>query len=265
MQIRVEAARFTYPGGAAALNGVSLTIGSGEVVALIGENGSGKTTLARHMSGLLRPQAGAVWVGDCDTREHTPAQMARRAGYAFQNPDEQLFRQRVWDEVAFGPQNLGHSPAQVSKFVEQALELLGLNLYAQQNPRDLGFSARKLVALASVLAMQTPVVILDEPTAGLDAGEQERLALALQFLRREGRTIVVVSHDMDFLAENVERLVLLHHGQILHDAPVQEFFQQNVWLASEALAEPQLVRLGRALGQHPAPMNVQQFLEGLRG
>ena len=122
----------------------------------MGENGSGKSTLARHLNGLLRPNVGRVWVGDWHTAEHSPAQMARRVAYVFQNPDEQLFRRRVWDEVAFGPQNLGHAPTQVRAQVEQALAALELSPVSDLNPRDLGYSGRNGSRLASALAMHTP-------------------------------------------------------------------------------------------------------------
>ena len=169
MEIRVENVHYTYPdGGVKALDGVSLSIQPGERVALVGQNGSGKSTLARHLNGLLRPEQGQVWVGDWETSAHSPAKMARRVAYAFQNPDEQLFHQQVWGEVAFGPQNLGVSPEQVRAQVGQALELFGLSAFAQTNPRDLSYSGRKRISLASTVAMQTPVLVLDEPTAGLD-------------------------------------------------------------------------------------------------
>lgn len=131
----------------------------------------------------------------------------------------------MWDEVAFGPQNLGYSPEQVRTRVEEALAQLELKHLSHLNPRDLDYSGRKQVALASALAMQTPVVVLDEPTAGLDAIELARLGQVITSLHRQGRTILIISRDMDFLAENVARLVLMRHGQAVVDAPSQQFFQ----------------------------------------
>ena len=128
---------------------------------------------------------------------YSAAKLARRVAYAFQNPDEQLFRQRVWDEVAFGPQNLGYDPSKVKGLVEQALGWMELGEEADFNPRDLGFAGRKRVSLAAALAMDTPVMVFDEPTAGLDASELELLAKVLKSLRKE-KTVLVISHDMDF-------------------------------------------------------------------
>ena len=260
MQIQIKDVHFSYPGGVKALNGISLTIKPGEKVALVGENGSGKTTLARHLNGLLRPQAGTVQIGDWQTSEHSPAQIARRVAYAFQNPDEQLFHQQVWGEIAFGPQNLGCSPEQVRIQVEQTLDLLGLGKLAQLNPRDLGYSGRKRVALASAIAMQTPVIVFDEPTAGLDASEQAQFSRVIAFLQQAGKTLLVISHDLDFLAENFERFVLLKNGQITLDAPAQNFFEPTPLLKNSGLVVPQITRLSQQMGHAQLATNIDQFL-----
>ncbi len=263
MLIRVEQVHFAYPSGVKALNGVSLVIDPGESVALVGENGSGKTTLARHLNGLLHPSSGSVRVGDWQTSEHSPAQMASRVAYVFQNPDEQLFRRRVWDEVAFGPQNLGCSPEQVRDRVEKALGSLDLLDEAHANPRDLGYSGRRRVALASALAMQTPVLVLDEPTAGLDDRELDMLGKVIASLHGEGKILLIISHDMDFLAENVDRLVLMRSGEIVLDAPSTQFFGQNTLLATSELIAPQMVRLSQRLGHPQLALTVEQLLDHL--
>jgi energy-coupling factor transport system ATP-binding protein len=260
MQIKVDNVHFSYPGGVKALDGVSLTIQPGEKVALVGQNGSGKTTLARHLNGLLRPQAGTVQIGDWQTSEHSPAQVARRVAYAFQNPDEQLFHQQVWGEIAFGPQNLGYSPEQVRIQVEQALDLLGLDKVARLNPRDLGYSGRKRVAIASAIAMQTPVIVFDEPTAGLDASEQEQFSQVIAFLHQKGKTVLVISHDMDFLAENFDRFVLIKNGQITLDAPAQNFFEPTPLLKNSGLVAPQITRLSQQMRHSQLVTNIDQFL-----
>lgn len=262
MEIRVENIHYTYPGsGVKALADISLNIQPGERVALVGQNGSGKSTLARHLNGLLRPQQGQVWVGDWETSARSPAQMARRVAYAFQNPDEQLFHQQVWGEVAFGPQNLGYPAEQVRAQVGQALELFGLSAFAQANPRDLRYSGRKRIALASTVAMQTPVLVFDEPTAGLDANEQEQLSQVIFLLSQQGKTILVISHDMDFLAENFDRFVLLRAGQVVLDANLQQFFSQTEALEVCGLVAPQMVRLSQALGRESLAATVEQFIE----
>ena len=263
MQIHVEQVHFAYPNGVKALNDVSLVIQPGEKVALVGENGSGKSTLARHLNGLLRPDAGRVRVGDWQTAEHSPAQMASRVAYVFQNPDEQLFRRRVWDEVAFGPQNLGQPPVQVRAQVEHALAALDLSSVSDLNPRDLGYSGRRRVALASALAMHTPVLVFDEPTAGLDDQELAALSEVVTSLHRQGKTVLIISHDLDFLAENVDRLVLMRHGEVVLDAPAPQFFGQQALLERSGLVAPQMVRLSQCLGQSPLAITVEAVLADL--
>ena len=263
MLIQIDQIHFAYPSGVKALDGISLTIQPGETVALVGENGSGKTTLARHLNGLLRPQSGRVSVGDWQVSEHSPAQMARRVAYTFQNPDEQLFCQKVWDEVAFGPQNLGYPLAQLKSMVAEALEMMDLSDVSQVNPRDLGYSGRKRVALSSALAMQTPVLILDEPTAGMDANEQELVSQMISILHQQGKTILVISHDMDFVAENLDRVILMQQGQIGLDAPAQSFFSTAKSIETYRLNLPQITRLNRYLGNSHDVLNVEQFLIAL--
>jgi len=258
--LQIEDAHFAYPGGITVFGGVTIRIESGEQLALLGENGSGKTTLARHLNGLLRPQRGSVRVGDWLTSDHSPAQLARRVAYVFQNPDEQLFSRRIWDELAFGPRNLGYPPERVRALVESSLDQLGLSDYAQLNPRDLGYSGRKQVALASALAMDTPILVFDEPTAGLDAGEQAQFAQVLGQLRRTGKTVLVISHDIDFVVENLDRLVLLHQGQIAIDAPAEQFFAQAERLTAAEVDLPQITRLSQRLGRVPLSFTVEQFL-----
>jgi len=181
--------------------------------------------------------------------------------YVFQNPDEQLFHQQVWGEVAFGPKNLGYSPEQVRIQVEQALDFLGLGKLAQINPRDLGYSGRKRVALASAIAMQTPVVVFDEPTAGLDARELEQLSRVISVLHHERKTILMISHDMDFLAENFNRCVLMHQGKIVLDQPTQQFFAQTQLVEEAGILAPQITRLSQHLGQLPLAVSLEQFIK----
>lgn len=261
MQIRIENIHFTYPGGVKALDGISLNIQPGEKLALVGANGSGKTTLARHLNGLLLPQQGNLWIGDWLTFEHSPAQLAGRVAYVFQNPDEQLFRQRIRDEIAFGPQNLGYPPSQVAKMVDQALSQMGLTMEADFNPRDLGYAGRKRVTIASALAMQTPILVFDEPTASLDTREQQQFAEVLETNHHNKKTTLIISHDMDFLAENVNRIILMQRGKIVRDAPVQHFFEDNHLLENSGLVSPQIARLCRALGHPNLAVTVEQFLD----
>ncbi|MCS7038060.1 MAG: energy-coupling factor ABC transporter ATP-binding protein [Caldilineales bacterium] len=260
MRVVVTDVVFRYPSGVQALAGVSLEIAAGEAVAIIGENGAGKTTLARHLNGLLRPQQGRGLIGDWDTREHTVAQLAHRVGYVFQNPDDQLFERTVRRELAFGPRNLGRSEAEIQAAVARTLAKLGLDALAESHPYDLSLAQRRLVAMAAVLAMETPIVVLDEPTTGQDAAGTALLGRVIADLRAEGRTVIVISHDMDFVAEHFPRLIVMADGRILADGPTEAVLAQTGLLAQAQIDPPQLVRLAAALGLPGIPTTVDAFL-----
>lgn len=260
MRILVTDVAFRYPNGVQALAGVNLAIAGGEAVAVIGENGAGKTTLARHLNGLLRPQQGRVLIGDWDTREHTVAQLARRVGYVFQNPDDQLFERTVRRELAFGPRNLGRRQDEIEAAVAQALAWLDLEDVADSHPYDLSLSQRRLVALAAVLAMETPIVVLDEPTTGQDAAGMALLGRVIEDLKAAGRTVITISHEIDFVAEHFPRLVVMAAGRILADGPTDRVLAQTGLLAQAQVEPPQLVRLARALDLPGIPTTVDAFL-----
>ena len=205
-----EDVRFAYGAGVAAVRGVSLSIGAGDSVALVGPNGAGKTTLTRMVMGLVRPQAGRVTVGDWDVATRRPDQMAAWVGYVFQHADQQLFARSVSQDVAFGPRRLGRSEA----LVPQLLEELGLAVYAAVHPYDVPAPVRKVVALAGVLAMAPAVLILDEPTAGLDRAFRARIVDALARRGAAGVTIVGISHDRAFIEAIGRRVVTMTDGQI---------------------------------------------------
>src|ERR1035437_546441 len=188
--VEFEGVSFAYPDGTRALEEVSLRIELGESVAVIGQNGSGKSTLVRHLNGLLRPTAGRLLLDGRDIRREHVAGLADRVGLAFQNPDRQLFAGRVATEVAFGPRNLGIRGQQLDERVRAALEDVGLAAEAATNPYDLGYSRRKLLALASVLSMQTPILVLDEPTTGQDAGGVARVREVVARAVGKGRTVI---------------------------------------------------------------------------
>jgi energy-coupling factor transport system ATP-binding protein len=264
MRIRVEAVSYRYPSGVQALQEISLSVDPGETVAIVGENGAGKTTLARHLNGLLRPQSGAISIGDWDARQHTVAQLSSRVGYVFQSPDDQLFARSVREEVAFGPRNLGWESARVRESADSALVEVGLSDSADRHPYDLSPSERKFVALAATLAMRTPIVILDEPTTGLDASGLDRLSGIFRALGQAGVSLVIISHDLDFCIEHAERALVMTQGRIVANGPVKEVFLESDLLAQAQLRQPQLIRLARGLGIPFAPSTVEEFIEGYR-
>ena len=253
--IAVESVVFVYPDGTRAIDGVDLRIGPGERVAIVGQNGSGKSTLVRQLNGLLRPTEGRVLVDGVDATRFHVAQLAAKVGLAFQNPDRQIFAGRVRAEVAFGPRNLGVRGADLDRAVDEALDAVGLVDVADHNPYDLGFSRRKLLAIASILAMATPVVILDEPTTGQDARGVARVRTIIERLSDEERTVITISHDMRFVAETSRRVVVMRAGRIVLDGTPAEVFAEPNWpaLASTYLEPTLPARVGTRLGLGSTP------------
>ena len=254
-RIEVQRLVHVYPRGTRALDGLDLVIGQGEAVALVGQNGSGKSTLVRHLNGLLRPTAGAILLDGVDTARTRVAQLSRRVGVTFQNPDRQLFASRVGDEVAFGARNVGLRGIGLEAAVREALEAAGLTGRDSTNPYDLGYSQRKLLALASVLAMRTPVVVLDEPTTGQDARGVRRVESIVRGLAEAGRTVIAVTHDMRFVADNFHRVVVMQAGRITADGPPETVFGEAAWpiLGATNLEPPHAALVGARLGLGSTP------------
>jgi energy-coupling factor transport system ATP-binding protein len=253
IEIAVEDLTHVYPGGIRALDGLRLRIGPGEAVALVGQNGSGKTTLVRHLNGLLRPTAGRVLVGGVDAAGQRVAQLARQVGLVFQDPDRQIFSGSVRAEVEFGPRNVGLRGAALDEAVGSALGAVGLGGEAETNPYDLGASRRRLLAIASVLAMRTPVLVLDEPTSGQDGHGLAHVRDLVAALTAEGRTVVVVSHDLRFVAETVPRVVVVRAGRVVLDGPPDNVFGPASWetLVETGLEPPAAAVLAERLGVGP--------------
>lgn len=246
---------FEYPGGTRALDGVHLEIGLGEGVAVIGQNGSGKSTLVRQFNGLLRPMEGVVRVLGDPVGDRHVAEVARQVGLMFQNPDRQIFARSVRDEVAFGARNVGRRGADLEEAVQVALQAVGLDGAEDVNPYDLGYSKRKLLALASVLSMGTPIVVLDEPTTGQDANGVLRIRRIIEGIRATGRTVIAISHDMRFVAESFGRVVVMGQGRVLLDGTPAEVFAESAWptLESTFLEPPHAARIGARLGLGSTP------------
>jgi energy-coupling factor transport system ATP-binding protein len=195
------------------LHGITLDVQPGDCVALLGTNGAGKTTMARMLVGLVRPTSGSVQVGHWDVAKNRPDQMAARVGYAFQHADQQLFASTIVEDVSFGPRQLKLGLDGVKPVIDE----LELGPVAHLHPYDVPPPVRKLVALAGVLAMRTPVLVLDEPTAGLDAATRALVDLAVQRRLDQGVTVLLISHDMIFVRAVARREVVLEHGQIVAD------------------------------------------------
>jgi ABC-type cobalt transport system, ATPase component len=263
--IRVEDVWFRYEGADFwALKGVSLTIKRGELLAIIGQNGGGKTTLAKNLNGLLKPTKGRVLVDGLDTKTIPTHEIVKRVGYVFQNPSHQIFESTVWKEVAYGPINLGLSPEEVKQRVEWALSEVGLQGYEQYNPYDLDYGKMKLLTVASVLAMKPQVLILDEPTTGQNHAGRHLLSNLSRRLNREGFTVVIITHDMRFVAETVNRVVLVSNGEILMDGSTREVLNAFDVLKKAAIKPPQIVQLASELRKKGIDINALTIEEALQ-
>jgi len=264
VQIRIENLSFRYlKSNRDNLQKVSCTIEAGERVALIGHNGSGKTTLAKHLNGLLQPQQGRVFIGNHLIAGESTAQCASKVALLFQNPDDQICMRRVYEEVAFGPKNLGHSSSRLHILVKEALTLFDLSHLSESNPYDLGYSERKRLALASITAMDTPILVFDEPTAGLDEREISLFIGAIHNLQAQGKSVIMITHDMDFVAEHIPRAICLKSGAVAYDGLVQNLFNNEELLSSCSLRPPQVFQLSRHLHHTPRALTPEQFVSTL--
>jgi len=241
--IEVEDVYFAYPNGVEALKGVSLRIQDGEFVAVMGQNGAGKTTLVKHFNGLLKPTKGRVLVNGVDTTKVSVATLSRRAGFVFQNPDHQLFCETVESEISFALKNFGFDEKTIAERVNWALNLLDLTEYRGVSPFMLSGGERKRVALASVLAWDPEIVILDEPTIGQDHQQKDRLRQFIVQLNSQEKTVVVVTHDIEFIAECKPRVVLMAEGKILAEGPAIEVLTQPELVEKASLVLPEITRI----------------------
>lgn len=244
----VRDVRFAYGDRPAALDGVSLRIESGEFVALIGQNGSGKTTLAKHLNGLLSPDQGSVLLGGVDMRGLRLGEIARQVGFVFQDPDHQLFCASVEEEVAYGPRHHLLAGSELAARVDRALEVCGLSDRRAEDPFLLRKGERQRLAVAAVLAIDPRVLVLDEPTTGLDHREQLAILALLADLNRAGRTVIVITHSPWLVAEHASRAVLMAKGRVLFDGGIRELFRADTELAAASFVLPDATRLGLRFG-----------------
>jgi energy-coupling factor transport system ATP-binding protein len=245
--VAIDDLRYRYPNGVVALDGVSLSIDPRSIVAIVGQNGSGKTTLSKHLNGLLRPTSGRVVVDGLDTGKHPVRTLARRVGYVFQNPSHQLFARTVADELAFGPRNLGWTSADVAARVAEVATAFDLTPELGSHPHRLPLPLRKLVSIASVVAMRPAILVVDEPTTGQDHRTAARVARLLDDERVGGTTVVCVSHDMALVADVADRVVVLDGGRAVADGVPRDILSDAVVMEQTRLSAPQITRLSLAM------------------
>ena len=233
--VEAENLRHVYPDGTVALRDISFRITHGESVAVIGANGAGKSTLLLHLNGYLAPTSGMVRVGDLSFTKKTLPEIRRRVGMVFQDPDDQLFMPTVYEDVAFGPVNLGLSAGEVEARVREALERVGAAHLRERPPYRLSGGEKKRVAIATVLSMAPDILVMDEPTNGLDPLARRRLIGLLADFRH---TKIFTSHDLDMVLEPCGRTIVLHDGEVRADGPTREIFRNDALLAGCSLERP---------------------------
>lgn len=231
--------------------------------AIIGQNGAGKTTLVKLLKGLLKPVSGNIFFGGEDIGKKTVAMLAGNVGYVFQNPDDQIFKYKVLDEIMFGPLNIGMTEETARQEALRAMELTGLSGLGEQNPYDLELYQRKMVAIASVLAMDTDVVILDEPTIAQDYNGRKTIGSIIRKLTADGKLVIAILHDMDFVAEYFDRAIIMAHGRVLADGTVRSVFRQDEALAKARLQKPYVTQLCSQLGYSQIYLTTEDFLQRL--
>ena len=282
MSIVIEKLNYVYMAGGPyetkALNDVSLTIGDGEFIGLIGHTGSGKSTLVQHLNGLLRPTSGRILVDGLDLADKQTDRRAvrRKVGLVFQYPENQLFEETVEKDIAFGPKNLGLDDAEISRRVREAMEKVALdyNRLKDRSVFELSGGQMRRVAIAGVLAMEPGTLVLDEPCAGLDPrGREEILGLIRRLHEQAGTTIVMVSHSMDDVASLAERVIVMNRGEVYMDGAPREVFSRGDDLRAIGLDVPQAVELAQRLRERGLPVpegvyreeELQQAIEAILG
>jgi energy-coupling factor transport system ATP-binding protein len=259
--IEAQDVHFCYANKVEALKGVSLTIKDGEFLAIMGQNGAGKSTFVKHFNGLLKPASGTVRVNGVETTKTSVAALARNVGFVFQNPDHQLFSETVEEEIAFALKNFGLEPEVVEKRVTWALELLSLTQYRKTSPFLLSGGERKRVALASVLAWDPQTLILDEPTIGQDHDQKEILRQFIVQLQTQKKTVVIVTHDVEFVAECNPRVVLMKEGKIVAEGEGKDILTNPSVLEESSIVLPQIAQVFMKLSPLGLPTNIIDIYE----
>lgn len=258
--IEVRALHFAYPHESELLTGLDLTFDN-RSTAIIGQNGSGKTTLVKLLKGLLKPSSGDILIHGLNTKETSVARLAARIGLVFQNPGDQIFKSNVSDEVMFGPLNIGFTDDRARQMTEQALHAVGLESRMSANPYDLSFSERKRLTVASVLAMDPEIIILDEPTIAQDEPGRQLLKILVKKLETDGKLVIAILHDMDFVAETFTRTIILQDGNLLMDDDTKAVFSNKDILKQAGLEPPHVTQLADSLGYPETYLSILQFIK----
>ena len=255
---------YRYPNGYKAVDGVSMSFEKGELVAIIGQNGAGKTTTVKLMNGLLKPEEGDVFIDGWNTKDYTTAQISKKVGYVFQNPDDQIFHNEFTVRSHLAPKNQKLPPEAVKENVMKAAERTGLTPVLEENPYNLPYSMRKFVMIASVLAMDTDVIILDEPTAGQDPTALDRLASIIQSLIEEKKLVITITHDMEFVVNHFERVIVMADRRKIADKSKREVFWDFGILEQSMLKQPHISRLSYSLQLQAPILTIDDMIQCLQ-
>ncbi len=262
--LQINDVTYRYENGFCAVENLSLNVDKGEVIALVGQNGAGKTTTAKMINGLLKPTKGSITIDQQDIKALTTAQVAPMVGYVFQNPDDQIFHDNVYEEIAFGPKCLKQDAETRKTNVKKAIELCGLTDLINLHPYELPYSSRKFVTIASIIAMDTDVIILDEPTAGQDTAAIDRLVKIISALKNIGKTVIVITHDMDFVIANFERAIVMTNKQKVYDGEPKAMFADGELLTKSNLEVPAIMQLAKRLGVEEVVTNEVELLNAIK-
>ena len=241
--IEVQHVSYTYPDGTAALKDVSLKIYRGDYIALIGPNGSGKTTLAKHLNGILKPTKGRVLVKGMDTSKTSISKLAKVVGYCFQNPDHQLFCRSVREELEFGLKNIGLPESEIAKRVDAMLKKMNLETFKDEHPFFLSKGQRQRLAVASIMVMEPEIIVVDEPTTGQDYQMIIEMMNFLDELHRKGKTVIIITHDMNIVAECAKRVIAMLDGRIVADTTPRKLFEDRDLIEKINVEPPQISKL----------------------
>lgn len=258
--ITVKSLSFYYKKEDPILTDISLTFDQ-RTTAIIGQNGAGKTTLVKLLKGLLKPASGEIWINDQDTRVVSVAKLAGYIGLVFQNPNDQIFKSKVIDEVMFGPLNVGQPKEEAITNSMNALLMVGMEDKKDDHPYDLSLSERKLISIASIIAMNTDIVIFDEPTIAQDYAGKETIKRVIHDLQKKGKWVITIIHDMDFVAETFERTIVLANRKILLDGTTREIFLQKEVLVQAGLNLPHVTQLGYLLEKNKTVLTIDEFIK----
>ncbi|MCE5213685.1 MAG: ATP-binding cassette domain-containing protein [Methanobacterium sp.] len=261
--IKTENMSFTYPDGTSALRDINIEIKEGERVAIIGSNGAGKSTLFAHFNGINQPTSGLIKIdGEAAVyKKKELLQIRQKVGIVFQNPDDQLFAPTVIEDVAFGPMNLGLSDDEVDERVEEALKMVGMSGLEKKAPHHLSGGQRKRVAIAGILAMRPEIMVLDEPTTGLDPKGVEQVMEILYMLNREDMSIIIASHDVEMVTQFADKIFVLHDGEIIGQGTPEEIFNDYETLKKAHLKSPKSAELLYLLKKNGVQCKVKLTVE----